>query len=55
MEKMAKAIVRRIIDDLTDRSGLRQAWEDIDKDVRREITRAWVKIVEDEAAPDDAG
>ncbi len=41
-------IVFRLLRDLTDRRGLRQAWDAADDAVRREITREWVKIVREE-------
>jgi len=37
--------VNQILYDLTDRRGLRQAWESIDVDIRDEIKSAWVDIV----------
>lgn len=37
----AQEIVQAIEDDLTDRRGLRQAWEGIDDDIREEILAAW--------------
>ncbi len=59
-------VVKAIIADLTDRRGLRQAWEEIDGDVRAEIRAAWRKIVKEcsdeegnipsaSAAPDTEG
>jgi hypothetical protein len=46
----AAAVVRAIIADLTDRSGLRQAWEEIDDGIRREIVESWEKIARDQIA-----
>lgn len=43
--KTAKRIVKEIIDDLSDRRGLRQEWEQIDDDTQHEIRDTWVKIV----------
>ena len=34
-----------IIKDLTDRRGMRQAWESIDVLTQQEIRRAWIDIV----------
>jgi hypothetical protein len=44
----AKRIVEAIIEDFTDRRGLRQEWEQIDDDIRREIVRTWKAIVRKE-------
>lgn len=38
---MASRIVELIVEDLTDRKGLRQAWEGIDEDITEEIKAAW--------------
>lgn len=40
-----KNIVDAILADLTDRRGLRQAWEEIDEDIREEIKECWMDIV----------
>jgi hypothetical protein len=45
--KTARAVVDKIVDDITDRSGLGNAWEGIDADVREEIRKTWTDIVED--------
>ncbi len=45
----ANAIVQKIIEDLTDRRGLRQTWEEMDTVTQREIKRKWGKIIRDEA------
>ena len=42
----AKNIVAALLEDLTDRRGLRQAWDSIDEDVQEEIIEEWVEIVE---------
>lgn len=34
-----------ILDDLTDRRGLRQSWEDIDDDIQDEIVDIWKQII----------
>ena len=41
----ADKIVDAILYDLTDRRGLRQAWEQIDNDIQEEIKKEWVKII----------
>jgi excisionase family DNA binding protein len=41
----ADVIVSRIVRDLTDRRGLRQAWDEIGEDVRDEIVETWRRIV----------
>ena len=33
----AVTVVKRIVDDLTDRRGLRQAWEEVDEDIQQEV------------------
>lgn len=38
-------IAQEILEDLTDRRGLRQAWEEIDDDIRDEILTRWVSII----------
>lgn len=38
-------IVEKIIDDMSDRRGLRQEWESIDDDVKREMEETWKTIV----------
>lgn len=42
----AKSAIERIIADLTDRRGLRQAWEGIDDDTQEEIKATWERIVD---------
>lgn len=57
MRTAAERAVDAIIDDLSDRRGLRQEWEQIDRDIRKEIRAEWIKLVEkwvpraDEPAP----
>lgn len=41
----AEKIVDKIIDDFTDRRGLRQEWENIDEEIQQEIRDTWIKIV----------
>lgn len=43
-EDCAAQIVHEIVADLTGRRGLRQEWEQIDEDIRRQIIDAWTKI-----------
>ncbi len=46
MEKIqAEKIVDGIIEDFTDRRGLRQEWEQIDEETQQEIRDTWIKIV----------
>jgi hypothetical protein len=42
--QQAREIVLRIINDLTDRRGLRQQWEEIDDEIRDEIVAQWEKL-----------
>lgn len=37
--------VGKILNDLTDRRGLRQAWEGIDEDIQAEIKHAWALLI----------
>lgn len=38
-------IVFSILEDFTDRRGLKQAWNSIDEDIQKEILKTWMKIV----------
>jgi hypothetical protein len=38
-------IVEAILEDLTDRRGLRHEWERIDEDIQEEIRQTWITIV----------
>lgn len=46
MTTLSHEIVGFIIDDLTDRKGLRQVWDEIDEDIQQEIFNKWKRIVE---------
>lgn len=39
--------VDKIFEDLTDRSGLQNAWEEIDQDIQAEIKHKWASIITD--------
>ena len=41
----ARAVVDKLIGDLTDRGGLSQEWEQIDEDIQQEIREEWAKII----------
>lgn len=41
----ATIAVQQIVADLSDRRGLRQAWESIDDDIRDEIREGWVATI----------
>lgn len=43
----ASQLVDAIIEDLSDRRGLRHEWEQIDEEVQDEIKAAWLKIAQD--------
>ena len=47
-EQLSKNIVERIMWDFTDRRGLRQEWDAIDKDTKKEIIKTWENIVLEE-------
>lgn len=42
----ATKAVRRLLDDLTDRRGLRQAWDEIDEEIQGEIEVRWAEIID---------
>lgn len=44
MERHHEAVVK-ILADLTDRKGLRQAWDSIDDDIQDEIKEQWADIL----------
>lgn len=41
-----EAIVFDILTDLTDRSGLRQVFDDIDDPIKEQILNSWLTIIE---------
>jgi hypothetical protein len=41
-------IVDKILNDLTDRAGLSDAWDEIDDETQAEIIAEWQDIVQDE-------
>lgn len=45
---LAQRIITKIVNDLTDRRGLRQEWDQIDEDIKEEILEKWRKIVIEE-------
>jgi hypothetical protein len=47
-QHIARRIVDRIIADLTDRTGFRQAWDHTDEDIQTEIRSTWEQIAESE-------
>lgn len=44
VDQQAEEIVDAIIENLTDRKGLRQSWDEIDKDIQGEIRSEWMLI-----------
>lgn len=42
---LAKQIVNDIVEDLSDRRGLRQEWDAIDEDVQEEIKEEWIAMI----------
>ena len=38
-------IVFSIIEDMSDRRGFRQAWDDVDEEIQEEIMETWIKKV----------
>ena len=47
--KGARAAVDGILNDLSDRRGLRQEWERIDDDIQDEIKQEWALIIYEQA------
>lgn len=43
----SKTILFHILDDFTDRRGLRHEWEGIDQDIKDEILEVWYKIIKE--------
>jgi hypothetical protein len=46
-EQIAEFIVAEIVRDLRSRSGLENAWDEIDVDVRNEIWQKWRQLAAD--------
>ena len=44
----AKRLLFSIVEDFTDRRGLRQEWEKIDDDIQEEILQEWLDMIERE-------
>ena len=44
-DAVAKRAVEGIIEDLSDRRGLRQMWESIDDETQAKIVAVWIAIV----------
>ena len=40
-----KKILFEILEDFADRRGLRQGWDEIDRDIQEEILQVWLKII----------
>ncbi len=47
--RKARHAVAAIVRDLIDRSGLQQAWDDIDNDIQLDIRLAWERIIDEPA------
>ncbi len=43
--EVASDAVQAILDDMSDRSGLQNAWDEIDADIQDEIREEWTKLV----------
>jgi len=44
LESKAEQVVDAVIKDFTDRRGLRQGWDQIDRETRKEIRAEWVRL-----------
>ncbi len=42
---ISKQIVEAIIEDLSDRKGLQNEWDELDDETEKEIIEEWIKIV----------
>lgn len=40
-------IIFKILDDLSDRRGISDAWDEIDDSIQNEILEQWLKILDD--------
>lgn len=47
IDSRVEAVVERIIEDLQDRSGLGNAWDDIDPETQDEIRVEWKQFIRD--------
>jgi hypothetical protein len=45
LERLALRIRKSLLADITDRRGLRQAWESIDEDVQEDILHDWRDLI----------
>lgn len=45
MHAVADRCVKAILEDLTDRRGLRQEWEGIDPSIQRQIRKEWRRLI----------
>jgi len=43
--EQAQEAVREIVRDLSDRRGLKWAWDDIDEDIQAEIKKRWADLI----------
>jgi len=46
VSKTAEIIVDKIVDDLSDRRGIGQEWDQIETDIKNEIKETWCNIVD---------
>jgi hypothetical protein len=44
-KRAARAAVKAIVEDLSDRRGLRHQWDQIDDETKREIVKTWLGLV----------
>ena len=44
-KQTVQKIVSAIVEDLSDRRGLRQEWEQIDEEIQAEIKQTWAGII----------
>ena len=44
-EETIKNIINEIIEDIQDRSGLGDEWDNIDKNIQKEIKEKWFEII----------
>jgi hypothetical protein len=44
-DAIAKEIVEKIVEDITDRAGIGNEWEQIDEDIQKDIIDEWMVII----------
>ncbi len=53
VNKKAKNIVKKLIEDLTDRCGFDHQWDETDEEIQKEIKKIWIGIIKEELLKGD--